>query len=106
MTSKIASAAWNTSDPAKNLPSGRVELKKAGFSAMEAISPNLRTLAKRLSHYTYILNSSLAQRIHHRGPTAERNRFIAPDINSLMLQIVRLRDHLLTQIVDVDCLVV
>src|ERR1700691_1948079 len=106
MTSKIASAAWNTSDPAKNLPSGGVQLSKAGFSAMEAISLNLRTLAERLGYHTYILDTRLTQRVHYRSPTAEGNRFIAAHVNSLMLQVVRLRNYLLAEIVDVNRFVI
>src|ERR1700683_122285 len=106
MTSKIASAAWNTSDPAKNLPSGGVQLSKAGFSAMEAISLDLRTLAERLGYHYYILDAGLAQRVHYRSPTAEGNRFIAAHVNRLMLQVVRLRNYLLAEIVNVDRFVV
>src|ERR1700730_18006264 len=66
----------------------------------------LRPLAERLRYDANILDAGLAQTVHHRGPASERHRLVAPDVDGLMLEVVRLGHNLLAERVDVDRLVI
>ena len=83
-----------------------LERRVGRIVAMADISLSLRALAEWLRHHADILDAGLPERVNYGRPASERHRFVASHIDGLILRIVRLRDDLLPDLVDVHWFVV
>src|ERR1700733_13364187 len=62
----------------------------------------MRSFVEGLGHDANILDAGLAHRVYNDGECAERNRFVATEVDSVSLRIVHLGVDLVAQFVDVD----